>query len=105
MKAHKTINILKEADSSFIQNLVAKLNSDGICSDEDSIGIASLNIEGWDDECTEFLKTNGFHGESLSNSGRFYEGHGAVYVIFDNDVHTYDSAEKYMKIIVTNENH
>ncbi|MDX3774011.1 hypothetical protein QE250_07800 [Chromatiaceae bacterium AAb-1] len=102
MEHEEVIDIMREAGKESIDKLVAKLNLDGIVSDEDGCLISSYMVERWTAESTEYLRDNEYKGGKLTMHAKFFSGHGAVYVLFDENEHTYDSATKYMDEYVEN---
>ena len=96
MEHEKVINILQGTDSEAVKNLVNKLNFDGIVSDEDGCIVSSFMIEHWSEECDLYLYRNGYTGSRLVRYGKFFPSHGAVYVLFDGDRHSLETANKYM---------
>lgn len=102
MENEKVIDILRGADKECIGKLVAKLNLDGIVSDEDDCLISSHMVEHWTIESTEYLRENEYKGGKLISHAKFFSAHGAVYVLFDENENTYDSATTYMDEHVDN---
>jgi len=99
---HTTLNILKNWNQSVLNDLISLLNKQSIVSDEDGTGLSSTMVEGWNSDCCSFLKKNGYKGEDLSKHALFFEGHGAVYVLYDsNNGITQEDAESYMKEIAS----
>lgn len=96
MEHEKVIDILNRMESEEIQKLVGKLNSDGIVSDEDDSLLSSYMIEHWTSECDSFISQQGYTGSTLKIHGSFFQSHGAVYVLFDEELHSYESAKHYM---------
>lgn len=98
----KVVNILRNSEPISLSNLIEKLNIDGIISDEDQMFLSSTMVENWTSDCDLFLVERGYMGSTLKIHGKFYPSHGAVYVLFDESRHTYDTANKYMDDHVKN---
>ncbi len=94
------LEILKAMDIKNINKIVDKLNSDGVVSDEENYGISSHIIENWDEECTEYLLENGYKGRKLRSHGNYFDNYGAVYVLFNEEKHSYDTVMDYMDNLV-----
>lgn len=94
----KTIDMLMSWNNDLIHGLVSQLNGIGIASDEDdgAHGLSSTMIERWDFQCDQYLRKNGYVGGRLQIGGDFFPGHGAIYVIYDEDHHDLKSSSKYM---------
>ncbi len=98
----KTIEILISWDDDLVHALVSQLNEIGVVSDEDDgvHGLSSTMIERWNIQCDQYLKENGYTGGCLQIGGDFFPGHGAIYVIYDEERHNLRSICKYMLSLV-----
>ena len=91
---------MQEGQRERIEYLVTRLNEDGMVSDEDnSVGISSTMLERWSEECTEGLRKNGYFGGDLLCIGRYFCGHGAVYVLYDTENISYEEAMAYLETL------
>lgn len=100
MESIDTIEILRRwynESPEIIGNIVEKLNVHGLVSDECGFGISSTMVEKWDDRCSQFLENCGYDGGRLAKTGKYIDGYGSVYVVFDSDDHTPDSALKVIE--------
>ena len=96
MKSSEILRILMERPT-MVNCLVKKLNENGMISDEDNdLKISSTMLEYWTDECTDYLHKNGYTGKSLTFIGGYFEGHGAIYVLYDQSI-GYEEAKHYLE--------
>ncbi len=102
MLTDKAINILRSCEKDDIEKLINQLNIDGIVSDEDKCLISSYMVKNWDSRCTDYLTSHGYEGGCLRAHGKFFENHGAVYVLFDENKHAYRTANDYMNHNIDN---
>ncbi|GAB2199494.1 hypothetical protein [Sessilibacter sp. MAH4] len=91
-----TLEILEEWSRADLDRLITKLNENGIASDEDELGLSSTMLENWTVSCDAFLTGNGYKGNSLKTSGKYIQNLGAVYILYDIDVFTYEEAQNYL---------
>ncbi len=96
MERFKTIDTLKKWDQSSLNGLISSLNTDHIVSDEDGIGLSSIMVEDWSEECDDYLRSRGYVGGEIQTHGAYFSHHGAVYVIYDEDHVTYEEASEYI---------
>ena len=93
------LQVLKEErQKAMVEYLVTTLNTTKLFSDEDNnVGVSSTMLEHWSDECTEYLRENGYTGGELFCIGKYFSAHGAIYVLFDRQGVTYEEANEYLE--------
>ena len=83
-----------------IEYLVTKLNEDGMVSDEDNnVGISSTMLENWSEEYSERLRRDGYLGGELFCIGKYFCGHGAIYVLYDTENVSHEDATDYLETL------
>lgn len=90
------ISVLESCELDVLSEIINFLNDKGIISDEDSPSFHSTVMKQWNDNSNKYLKEKGYNGSKLSVHGSFYDNHGAVYVLFDENKHNYKTAKAYM---------
>lgn len=91
-----TLEILETWNYEDLCRLVARLNRDGIVSDEDGLGLSSIMVEFWSEECEEYLRRSGYRGRRIQTCGRFLPAQGAVYALYDSGRRDYDQTFSYL---------
>lgn len=99
MESQKTIDVLKSWGSDNTHQLAVFMNHNHIISDEDDLGLSSMMIENWTEECDQYLKKYGYNGGKIKKTGKFFPNIGAVYVLFDENKITYEAAIVYLKTV------
>lgn len=91
-----TLEILETWSEEDLCRLVARLNRDGIVCDEDGLGLSSLMVEFWSEECEEYLMRHGYRGQRIQTCGRFLPAHGAVYALYDSGRRDYEQTFSHL---------
>lgn len=86
-----------EWDEDLKRAVATQLNSDGIVSDEDGLGLSSTWIEAWRDEFTEHLKIFGYQGGEINKVGEYFPHYGAVYALYNGSCVSHSQAVAYIK--------
>ena len=96
---------MEKPPKAIVEYLVTTLNATGIVSDEDNnVGISSTMIERWSDDCTDYLRENGYTGGELTDDGGYFPGHGAIYILYDKQPVTYEEAREYLEQLGSTDN-
>lgn len=96
MKTPDTLSTLRDWSPEVLHEFITLLNQLGIVSDEDRKGLSSTMVENWHDACEAFIRTKGYVGGTISSCGQFFAEHGAVYVLYDEERHSYHEARRYL---------
>ncbi|BCD97724.1 hypothetical protein [Marinagarivorans cellulosilyticus] len=91
-----TLEYLSNWDIDQIRKVACHLDKFGVVSDEDGYGLPSIWIEKWSDECTGYLRNYGYKGGSLCTIGKYLNGYGAVYGLFDQNKLRAETALEYL---------
>ena len=92
MPKFDTINALNGISSSELQKIAIALNATGFVTDEDSLAFGSEIIEHWTHKCDQFLINEGYSGQKLESTGKYFPHCGAIYVLYDTGQHNRDDA-------------
>ena len=103
MKTEQAFEILKSWDSRTINQIIDLLNLNHIVSDEDCAGLSSTMIRHWADECDNYLRNAGYCGGKLQTAGKYFQNHGAIYVLYDESQISYEEASKYLNSVAERE--
>ncbi len=97
MQIFNAHEILSKFTPSELEGIADQLNSTGLVTDEDGLGLGSTMIEHWTHDCTALLRKRGYSGGKLIVSGRFFKSVGAIYVIYDEASRTEEDAAEHLK--------
>ena len=93
-----TLDILRKCSAAVTEHLVQVLNGKGIISDEDEPAcLSSTMVTGWSEECEEFLRKHGYTGGEINTCSKFFEAHGQIYALYDEDAMTRSQAIAYIE--------
>ncbi len=98
------LHVLREINPATLSKIIEQLNNSGIILDEDTPSFNSTVIEKWEESCDDFLRNLGYCGGNLQVEGKYYNNHGAVYALFDEDIYDYSEAREYMDTYIQNYN-
>jgi hypothetical protein len=87
-----SLGAVKELDANLLKLLASHLNAVGYVTDEDEFLLGAALVEHWSEGCTDHLRFFGFDGSSLICIGQFFEGHGAIYLLYDPSKLSYEAA-------------
>jgi hypothetical protein len=87
---------LSNLPDSEIEKVLIQLNKEHIVLDEHSNFLSSDLIEYCSKEVARLLRKHGYSGGPLKVAGQFFEGHGAVYALYDSRILKREKAIEYM---------
>ena len=93
------LEILEHWETGELLALISALNIQGIISDEDDTGLSSTMVESWKDDCEAFLRKKGYSGGKIERCSKFFDKHGAIYALYDENSYSYEEALKHLAAI------
>lgn len=93
-----TIEVLRQWQLNGTLNaMIARLNSRGILSDEDHLGVSAGMARGWDAACESFIRGHGYVGGKIGRVARFFENSGNIHALYDMDAVSAEEVNAYLE--------